>query len=182
MPKVIEGVHIDVHLGPLYWVPDVSLRHRVQYAASLIFPWFIKPPIVTIDDQSDPLDHYLPKTAHDGYLVLPPLSTVLAHTVEAVGSTCKDIEPILHTRSTFARWGFSAHTSAGWGDPGFNGVWTLELVNHHPLPRRIPVGIRIGCIAFERIEGNDELYEGRYLHSRSSFTWKSMLPRRRNLS
>lgn len=180
-PRAIESVHIDVHLGSLYWVPDVKPIDRIRQVASILFP-FIAPPIITIDDTADPLDYYIPRTAHDGYLVLPPFSTVLAHTHEAIGSNSASIVPILHTRSTFARWGFSAHTSAGWGDPGFNGVWTLELVNHHPITRRIPVGIRIGCIAFERVEENDDLYRERYLYDRSSFSWRSMLPRKSNLS
>lgn len=57
-------------------------------------------------------------------------------------------------RSTIARLGLLTHISAGYGDYGFNGAFTLELVNNSPFPIKLYAGMRIGQIYFEELSNN----------------------------
>lgn len=159
-PATIEAVHIDLHVGGAFWLP----RQRIN-AASLI--------------DTDPAHAYTLFETSDT-LYLPPRGFALAHTDEYAGSTVPWLCPFIETRSTMARWGIAAHVSAGWGDPGFCGRWTLELYNHQQFAIAIPVGARICSIGFHRVEGNDMLYTGRY-NAPEDWTPSMMLPRINNV-
>lgn len=65
-----------------------------------------------------------------GYTLVPGV-LYLASTVEKT-RTDKYV-PLLEGRSSFARLGLTIHISAGFGDIGFNGHWTLEMCVIHPL-------------------------------------------------
>lgn len=41
---------------------------------------------------------------------------------------------LIYLKSTMGRRGIE-HLHAGYGDPGFEGQWTLEVINHHPYPQ-----------------------------------------------
>lgn len=56
-------------------------------------------------------------------------------------------------RSTVARSGVFTHLSAGFGDVGFFGAFTLELLNVFPAAVELRVGDRVGQISFMRVEG-----------------------------
>lgn len=58
------------------------------------------------------------------------------------------------TRSSIARNGLITHFTAGFGDYGFNGFFTLEMINLSPKPIFIEIGIRIGQIYFQEIFNN----------------------------
>jgi dCTP deaminase len=92
-----------------------------------------------------------------GYILKPGI-LYLGSTIEYAGST-KYI-PCIEGRSSVARVGLSVHLSAGFGDIGFVGRWTLELSVVQPL--RIYAGIEICQIMFYSIEGDYNLYNGRY--------------------
>ena len=51
-------------------------------------------------------------------------------------------------RSSFARLGIEVHMTAGFVDPGFQGVLTFEIYNAGPNPVRLYPGIRIGQLRF----------------------------------
>lgn len=55
---------------------------------------------------------------------------------------------MLETRSTLARHGICVHISAGFGDYGFSGFFTLEIYNYKNTSVQIPIGSRIGQISF----------------------------------
>ncbi len=53
-------------------------------------------------------------------------------------------------RSSFARLGIQVHMTAGFVDPGYQGVLTFEIFNAGPNPVRLYPGIRIGQLRFFR--------------------------------
>jgi dCTP deaminase len=70
-----------------------------------------------------------------------------------------------HGRSTVGRLFLASHVTAGFGDVGFSGSWTLEIVNLHPtMALMLAPGMRIGQIAFHVVIGADSVYEGVYRH------------------
>jgi dCTP deaminase len=72
--------------------------------------------------------------------VLEPGVLYLASTVEYTES--HEQLPILNGKSSLGRLGLSIHITAGTGDIGFLGHWTMELFVIHPL--RIYAGMPIG--------------------------------------
>lgn len=56
--------------------------------------------------------------------------------------------PMYEGRSTLARLGLQSHLSAGFGDYGFKGSFTLEIVNHAPWDIILREGMRIGQVYF----------------------------------
>lgn len=166
-PERIEGAHIDVRLGEYWWELCVTPNYG-EY--------------LNLEDE-DPHGVFMRRLATGG-IVIPARGFILAHTIEAIGTAADSgLVPMLHTRSTFARWGLSVCTAnAGQGDPGYCAPWTLEIVNPHPVAVAIPVGARIGAISFHRVEGDADDYAvgTRYNQTRATWTPESMLPRRGN--
>jgi deoxycytidine triphosphate deaminase len=69
--------------------------------------------------------------------------------------------PMYEGRSTLARLGITTHLSAGFGDYGFGGAFTLEIFNHFPRPVMLYPGMRIGQVAFEEVY-EPKVYTGAY--------------------
>lgn len=63
-------------------------------------------------------------------------------------------------RSTLGRMGIQSHMTAGFGDYGFKGAFTLELMNNSPWPIILKKGMRIGQVYFEAVLGEVDKYEG----------------------
>lgn len=69
--------------------------------------------------------------------------------------------PMLEGRSSIGRLGLFVHVTAGFGDVGFNGFWTLEMFCIQPL--RIYAGVEICQIFYHSIEGEYQTYSsGKY--------------------
>lgn len=85
--------------------------------------------------------------------------------------------PCIETRSTVARNGLCVHISAGLGDYGFVGFFTLELFNYSSKPILLQPKKRIAQITFrELITGGIEpisKYDSEY----NTFENKPVLPR-----
>jgi len=80
-------------------------------------------------------------------LILKPGIIYLASTVEYT-KTLKHV-PILHGKSSLARLGLYIHITAGYGDVGFAGHWTLELCCVQPI--KIYAGMKIAQICYHDI-------------------------------
>jgi len=65
-----------------------------------------------------------------GWLLKPGIG-YLMHTVERV--TTDRYIPVLDGKSSIGRLFVTAHVTAGYGDPGFDGQYTLEVVSTHPV-------------------------------------------------
>jgi dCTP deaminase len=92
-----------------------------------------------------------------GFLLKPGV-LYLGHTRER--TYCKGLVPFIEGRSSIGRLGLSIHVTAGLGDDGFDGEWTLEVTVVHPLI--LLPGVRICQIAFMELTGERKPYQGRY--------------------
>ena len=73
--------------------------------------------------------------------------------------------PMLEGRSSVGRLGLYVHVTAGFGDIGFSGYWTLEIQCIQPIT--IYPMIDICQIYYHRIEGDYDLYRnGKYQKNR----------------
>lgn len=59
--------------------------------------------------------------------------------------------PMYEGRSSCGRLGIASHITAGFGDYGFGGAFTLEIYNHFPFPVILHPGMRIGQVAFDEV-------------------------------
>lgn len=92
-------------------------------------------------------------------LLLKPNTLYLGRTLERT-FTDKHV-PMLEGRSSTGRLGLFVHVSAGFGDVGFNGFWTLEI--HCIQPLVIYPFVEIGQIYYHTIKGEYDLYSsGKY--------------------
>jgi dCTP deaminase len=87
-------------------------------------------------------------------IVLQPQTLYLARTVEYTKTL--DTVPMLEGRSSIGRLGLFIHITAGFGDVGFAGFWTLEMFCVQPI--RIYAGVEICQIFYHTIEGTYDLY------------------------
>jgi dCTP deaminase len=93
----------------------------------------------------------------NGWLLKPGL-LYLMHTAEVISTD--HYVPILDGKSSIARLGVVAHLTAGFGDPSFNGQYTLEVTAVHPV--KVYPGMRFCQIRFHLMEGEVKLYKGNY--------------------
>ena len=72
--------------------------------------------------------------------------------------------PMLEGRSSIGRLGLYIHVTAGFGDVGFSGYWTLEM--HCLQPIRIYPNVEICQIYYHTINGEYDLYSsGKYANN-----------------
>ena len=85
----------------------------------------------------------------EGGVMLTPHRLYLARTVERTET--RNLVPMLEGRSSVGRLGLFIHVTAGFGDVGFCGFWTLEMFCVQPV--RIYAGVEIGQIFYHTLEG-----------------------------
>lgn len=95
----------------------------------------------------------------DEGIVLEPGVFYLGTTMERTWAHC--LIPRIDGRSSFARYSLEVHRTAGFGDSGFNGTWTLEI--QALIPILIKPGMEICQISFEPADGDASIqYNGKY--------------------
>ena len=102
-----------------------------------------------------------PLVIPDDGLQLEPHKLYLGRTVERT-STNKYV-PMLEGRSSVGRLGLFIHITAGFGDIGFDGFWTLEIFCVQPI--RIYSGLEICQIFYHTIDGDFDLYRSKKYQS-----------------
>lgn len=90
-------------------------------------------------------------------LVLEPNKLYLGRTREYTET--HNLVPMLEGRSSIGRLGLFIHVTAGFGDVGFKGYWTLEIFCIQPV--RIYAGVEFCQIYYHTIEGEYETYSSR---------------------
>lgn len=109
----------------------------------------------------------------EGY-VLKPGKLYLAKTME--WTECRNFVPKLEGRSSIGRLGLAIHITAGFGDVGFCGNWTLELECVQPV--RIYPGMEICQISYHTVAGEImDRYHGKYQNCKdvlASRIWREM--------
>ncbi len=83
-------------------------------------------------------------------LVLEPHTLYLGRTIEYTKTNT--LVPMLEGRSSIGRLGLFIHITAGFGDVGFSGYWTLEMFCVQSI--RIYPGVEICQIFYHTIEGD----------------------------
>jgi dCTP deaminase len=89
------------------------------------------------------------KFDESGFLLKPGIG-YLMHTRESVWT--QKYNPILAGKAEVGRLFIQVQTTAGYGDPGFAGQYTLEVTVQHAV--RVYPGMRIAQIRFHQIHGN----------------------------
>lgn len=92
-------------------------------------------------------------------LILQPNVLYLGRTVEYTKTD--KLVPMIEGRSSIGRLGLFIHITAGFGDVGFAGYWTLEIFCFSPV--RIYPNVEICQLFYHTIEGAYQSYErGKY--------------------
>jgi dCTP deaminase len=114
------------------------------------------------------LDMKTPNTAHK--IIIPEEGLLLETNKLYLGRTVEHTKtnnyvPMLEGRSSVGRLGLFIHVTAGFGDVGFDGFWTLEIFCVQPI--RIYPNVEICQIYYHSIDGEYELYESnKYQHNK----------------
>ena len=121
---------------------------------------------LTLSDELMVYDHHEldMKKKNEGHLlhipeegiVLQPNKLYLGRTREYTKTKC--FVPMLEGRSSIGRLGHFIHVTAGFGDVGFSGYWTLEMFCVQPI--RIYAGVEICQIYFHTVLGEADSYNG----------------------
>ncbi len=109
-------------------------------------------------------------------LILGPNQLYLGRTVERTET--HNLVPMIEGRSSVGRLGLFVHVTAGFGDVGFCGYWTLEMFAVQPV--RIYAGVPICQIFYHEITGAITEYASeKYQHNRDiqpSLLFKELNP------
>ena len=109
-------------------------------------------------------------------LVLTPNQLYLGRTIELTET--RNFVPMIEGRSSVGRLGLFVHVTAGFGDVGFCGHWTLEMFAVQPV--RIYAGVPICQIFYHEIRGDfTEYSSNKYQHNRDiqpSLLFKELNP------
>ncbi len=116
-------------------------------------------------------------------ITIPPEGFVLGPNQLYLGRTAECTEthnlvPMIEGRSSVGRLGLFVHVTAGFGDVGFCGYWTLEMFAVQPV--RIYAGVPICQIFYHEITGPITEYASeKYQHNRDiqpSLLFKELNP------
>lgn len=152
-PKHLNPASIDLTLGQevtLYkgtvYIDDY-LRGK-PFDGSSLQPFRSK--AIDVRELAEVHHFSIPK---EGWVVLPGIA-YLMHTAERV--TTDKYVPIVDGKSSLGRLFLSVHQTAGYGDPGFDGQYTLEVTSLFPV--RLYPGMRICQMRFHTIQGEPVNY------------------------
>ena len=96
-------------------------------------------------------------------LLLEPNKLYLGRTIEYTETD--RLVPMLEGRSSIGRLGLFVHVTAGFGDVGFKGYWTLEIFCVQPI--RIYPNVEICQVYYHNIEGEYDKYtSGKYQNNK----------------
>lgn len=172
---------------------DLTLgKHVAVYKDCVVFQKPERGTQITFAPPADPDRHMVPswepldvRRKHDvlifemnpdkGWLLKPGIG-YLMHTAERIRTD--DFVPVLDGKSSLGRLFMTAHVTAGFGDPGFDGQYTLEVVVTQPII--VYPGMRFCQIRFHTLVGRRSDYKkngGHYVGSLAegpvpSMSWK----------
>lgn len=135
LPEQLGSNSYDVRLGPELAVYDVPCDVNGR-------------PKGVLDPKERPqvIRYLIPE---QGAVLLPGI-LYLGSTIERT-YTPRHV-PNLDGKSSVGRYGISIHATAGRGDVGFAGHWTLEISVVQPV--RVYAGMKIGQITFHAVQGD----------------------------
>jgi dCTP deaminase len=146
---VLSGLEIKRRLGKEIEIEpfDESLLNPNSYNLRLHDKLLVyDTPVLDMKKPNKTREVLIPE---DGFL-LERGTLYLGRTIERTRT--ENLVPMLEGRSSIGRLGLFVHITAGFGDVGFNGYWTLEMLCVQPI--RIYPGIQICQIFYHTIEGD----------------------------
>jgi len=165
VPEHVNPVSIDLTLGSTVAVYEAATSTEVSryFASAMGRPFdgsglqpIIRSAHATLDSKRE--NRVIKFPIPEGGWVLEPGVCYLMHTVERVHT--RKFVPILDGKSSLGRLFVQVHVTAGFGDPGFNGQYTLEVTSMFPV--RVYAGMRFCQMRFHGFEGEVETYQGHY--------------------
>ena len=97
-------------------------------------------------------------------ITLEPNRLYLGRTVEYTET--KNLVPMLEGRSSIGRLGLFVHVTAGFGDVGFKGYWTLEIFCIQPV--KVYPSVEICQLYYHTLEGDHDNYSSsKYQNNKS---------------
>lgn len=176
-PKKVNPASLDLTLGRYgaVYADVVENRDPTDPSGHSLFP---KDGILDAAKDNPTLSFELPNT---GFVLKPGIGYLL-HTREVV--CAKRCVPIIDGKSSVGRLFTKVHETAGYGDPGFKGQYTLEVTVVHKV--RIYPGMRISQIRFHTLVGELLSYDGNYVGKNAqgpvaSKAWKQLAEDKRQL-
>jgi dCTP deaminase len=103
-------------------------------------------------------------------IIIPPEGLILDPNKLYLGRTLEYTEthahvPMLEGRSSVGRLGLFIHITAGFGDVGFKGFWTLEIFCVQPI--KVYPGVEVCQIYYHTLEGDYDKYTtGKYQNNK----------------
>lgn len=149
-PSLLGPNSYDLHLGDslLMYSSSVADRKRVVDPNSSI-----QNPVRAIDSRNPPSTMPVRQLAEGGWLLIPG---TLYIGVTREWTLTRGFVPRIDGRSSLGRLGVFCHVTAGQGDNGFEGTWTLELAAIEPTI--LYPGDRLFQILYETVEGEQTFY------------------------
>lgn len=140
-------IDLREQLGPT----SLDIRLGFQIGVFNITKFSHIDPLLDVPRITEQLDEYVSKIhiAPMEPFVLHPGEFVLASTLEYF-SLPRHLAGRLEGRSTWGRLGLQVHATAGFVDPGFQGILTFELQNVGKGALKLFPGLRIAQICFYR--------------------------------
>lgn len=162
MPEHLNPGSLDLTLGDevaVYedWVHchERSKQRRRPKPGEPLFPeytyedgFYFKPKPTLIDVKVEPRVRKFKIDPTHGWVLKPGIG-YLMHTVERVHS--RRFVPVLDGKSSVGRLFIWVHATAGYGEVGFDGQYTLEVMVLHPV--RVYPGMRFCQIRFHTTKG-----------------------------
>lgn len=135
--------------------PKDTVLSRLFYDVyKLITGKYHKSQVIDMKKENEIVEIDIPE---EGYVLHPGI--VYLARVEEYTETY-GLVPMLEGRSSIGRLGIEIHRSAGFGDTGFKGYWTLEISCVQPV--RIYSGVEVCQMYYHEIVGEETTYEGKY--------------------
>lgn len=172
LPRITIEPFNPTHAGPNSYDVHLSNQLRVYRIKSVAakYPALFFPTFDPLDrmrayeklpdavDARNPPDTMDMEITEAGFTLLPGV-LYLGATVER--THCEGLVPWIDGRSSLGRLGLTLHITAGRGDDGWAGRWTLEIVAvAHPVT--VYPNMRCGQLTFFHLSGERKPYTGRY--------------------
>jgi dCTP deaminase len=172
---ILSGQEIRKHLGGKIVIDPFQERHLNPNSCNLtLHNELLTYEEVVLDMREQNRVRRL-KIPDEG-LVLNPSQLYLGRTVERTET--RDLVPMIEGRSSIGRLGLFVHVTAGFGDVGFCGYWTLEMFAVQPV--RIYPGVAICQIIYHQLDGEYRAYDSdKYQHNHDiqpSMLYKELNP------
>lgn len=139
--RLVNGASVDLRLGPGVFTYDAQ-------NGGVLDPF----------EENAGVDAVIGQGRANDEILIHPGRLYLMHTLERVWT--RTLVAAIDGKSSLGRLGVSVHQTAGYGDPGFEGNYTLEVTCE--LPTRLRVGMPIAQIRFHETVGETRPYAGHY--------------------